>query len=118
MPDADDKTYLEHILECIEDISSHLDTAGGGRQAFMENMTVQAAVLRTLQIMAESTTRLTEVPKESMKEIPWPDIKGMRNILVHDYLGDIDLETVWETVEQDLPTLKSAVEKYYKAHYA
>lgn len=117
MKNTDDKVYLEHILQCADDIALHLQVGGGGRQAFMGDSTVQAAVLRTLQVMAESTTRLSVVSRERMQAIPWQDIRGMRNILVHDYLGDLDLVTVWETIEHDLPVLRSAVQQYYTSNY-
>lgn len=69
---------------------------------------VQDAVLRNLQVLAESTQRLSEEFKSRHPEIEWYKIAGLRNILVHDYLG-IDLETVWSVVAASLPELKAVV---------
>jgi uncharacterized protein with HEPN domain len=61
-------------------------------------------------MMSESTMRLSEELQVSHSEVEWFKIRGFRNVLVHDYLG-VDLERVWNILENDLPKLKSAVEK-------
>ena len=76
--------------------------------SFMQNTLVQDAVLRNLQVLAESTQRLSEDFKMHHSEIEWYKIAGLRNILVNDYLG-IDLETVWARVTDNLPELKDVV---------
>jgi uncharacterized protein with HEPN domain len=60
--------------------------------------------------MAESTQRLSDHLKENQGEIDWYKIAGFRNILVHDYLG-VDVESIWNIVEKELPALKKAVSK-------
>ena len=103
----DDKLYLIHISESIDRIEfyvAELDFAD-----FMKKNIVQDAVLRNLQILAESTQRLSEIFKSSHPDIEWYKIAGLRNVLVHDYLG-IDLETVWTAVKIDLPKLKTVVQ--------
>ncbi len=77
-------------------------------EGFMQNTLVQDAVLRNLQVLAESTQRLSEDYKASNAGIEWYKIAGLRNILVHDYFG-IDLETVWVVVKENLPELKTLV---------
>ena len=102
----DDKLYLIHILESIDKIESYthkLDLA-----SFTEQTIVQDAVLRNLQVLAESTQRLSQGFKSSHPEIEWYKIVGLRNILVHDYLG-IDIETIWTTVSGKLQDLKIVV---------
>jgi uncharacterized protein with HEPN domain len=101
----DDRVYLRHILECIRRIEE--DTAGG-KDAFLSSHTLQDAVLRNLQTLAESTQRLSENLKARHPQIEWRRIAAFRNILVHDYLG-IDLERVWEITQRDVPELKTAV---------
>ena len=71
-------------------------------------MLVQDAVLRNLQIMAESSQRMSDDLKAQHPMIPWREIAGFRNILVHDYLGG-DCDAVWSVVEQDLPELKKVL---------
>ena len=102
----DDNLYLIHISESIEKIESY--TGGMDLAAFVKNTLVQDAVLRNLQTLAESTQRLSEDFKTKYSDIEWYKIAGLRNILVHDYLG-VDLETVWVVVADNLPELKVIV---------
>lgn len=99
----DDKLYLIHIIESIEKIQSY--TVGMSLSSFIEKSIVQDAVLRNLQVLAESTQRLSEDFKSRHQDVEWYKIAGLRNILVHDYLG-LDLETVWAILEDKLPELK------------
>ena len=103
----DDWVYLRHILDRIRRIEE--DTVDG-RERFMASHTLQDAVLRSLQVMAESTQRLSETSKATQPHIEWREIAAFRNILVHDYLG-IDLDTVWDITQQNIPVPKHAVEQ-------
>ena len=94
-----DKVYMEHILECIDKINNY---TGKDRARFMGNEFVQDAVLRRLQIMAESTQRLSDDLKATALDIDWRALSGFRNILVHDYLDGIDLYRVWDAIENNL----------------
>ncbi len=98
----DDGVYLSHIRECIRRIEVNTEK---GYDLFMENVTLQDAVLRNLQTMAESTQRLSDTVKQCHREVEWDRIAGFRNVIVHDYLG-IDLEIVWRIIQNDLPSLK------------
>lgn len=102
-----DTLYTIHIQECIDRIQSYV--AGIDQDKFMESSLIQDAVLRNLQILAESTQRLSDDFKTRHQEIEWYKISGLRNILVHDYLG-IDTETVWVIVSKELPALKKAIQ--------
>jgi uncharacterized protein with HEPN domain len=104
----DDRLYLIHIKECIERIESY--TGNADRQKFLNSTLLQDAVIRNLQVLAESTQRLSDEAKESRQDIDWYRIVGFRNILVHDYLG-LDLDTVWNIVVSEMPVLKKAVEQ-------
>jgi uncharacterized protein with HEPN domain len=75
----------------------------------MASVFIQDAVLRRLQIMAESTQRLSDDLKGKAPGVDWRALAGFRNILVHDYLGGIDLDRVWNAVEFYLPQLEVAV---------
>ena len=107
----DDRVYLLHILECIRRIAEYV---ADGRDQFMESHTLQDAVLRNLQVLAESTQRLSEPAKALQPEIEWRKIAAFRNILVHDYLG-IDLETIWDVTQRDVPELQQAIEEMLSA---
>lgn len=104
----DDRLYLIHISESIDKIESYLSDVDAA--AFLEQSLVQDAVLRNLQVLAESTQRLSDAIKERHPEIEWYKIAGLRNILVHDYLG-IDLTTVWIAVTDKLPELKAVIQE-------
>lgn len=105
MTTKDDTLYLIHIAEEIARIEKF---TAGGKAEFMESDLVQYAVLRSLQTLAESCKRLSDSLKTSHPEIPWKSIIGLRNILVHDYLG-VDAEEIWKIVELDLPRLKRQI---------
>ena len=61
--------------------------------------------------MSESSQRLSDQAKGNCPEIDWRSISGFRNILVHDYLGGIDNELIWQVIKQELPLLKAALLK-------
>lgn len=103
---SDDRLYLIHMQECMQRI---LDYTKDGRQQFMQSTLIQDAVLRNLQTMAESSQRLSIDLKEARPEIEWRRLSGFRNVLVHEYLG-IDLKTVWQLVEDELPKLLQQIE--------
>jgi uncharacterized protein with HEPN domain len=104
-----DQLYLEHILACAALIREYTRT---GEKAFMESALLQDAVLRRLQTLAESTQRLSEELKAQAVDIDWRAISGFRNVLVHDYMGGIDLNRVWDVVTNFLPELEIAVKAF------
>ena len=102
----DDRIYLEHILDGIGAIRRY---TRGGRTPFFADRMVQKATLRELQEIAESTQRLSDPFKAAHPKVPWRDIAGFRNVLVHGYLG-LNLERVWSVIEYDLAPLQEAAE--------
>jgi uncharacterized protein with HEPN domain len=102
----DNSLYVDHMLECIERIEEYTID----KEQFTRSRLVQDAVIRNLQVLAESSQRLSEATKKQIPEIPWRSISGFRNILVHDYLG-VDLELNWSVVEMELPNLQRALRK-------
>ena len=103
-----DGIYIAHILECIADIETYTQ----GKRASLEDGKTYDAVLRKLQIMAESTQRLSPAAKHAMPDIDWDQISGFRCILVHDYLGDLNLDIIWRVIEHRLPELKKTLVNY------
>lgn len=101
-----DELYLVHIGECVDRIRSY---TSAGRDHFLNDSKTSEAVLRSLQTLAESTKRLSEEVRAAYPEIEWSKIAGLRNVLVHEYLG-VDLELMWEVVAHDLPRLGSAID--------
>lgn len=102
----DDRLYLIHILECIKRIERY--TVDGGK-AFIDDTRTQDAVMRNLQILAESAQRLSNELRQKYPDIEWRNIAAFRNVAVHDYLG-IDLKQIWDIVTDDLPVLKHQIE--------
>ncbi|MEZ4598621.1 MAG: HepT-like ribonuclease domain-containing protein [Syntrophotaleaceae bacterium] len=100
-----DQVFVEHMLECIGRIAKY---TAGDRTNFFQSELVQDAVVRNLQVLAESSQRLSESAKNTQTNIDWRAIAGFRNVLVHDYLG-LDLETIWLVIEQDIPQLEKAL---------
>jgi len=103
----DDCLYLEHILECIRKIEDYTEM---DEARFMDSSMIQDAVVRNLQVMADSTQRISEKIKSKYPDVEWRGIAGFRNILVHDYFG-LDLGEIWEVIERRLPTLKTQIEE-------
>ena len=106
----DDRVYLRHILSCLEAIREY--TAGGSKSFFADRKT-RKAVIRELQEIAESTQRVSADLKQRQSSIPWRDIAGFRNVLVHDYLG-LNTKRIWEIVERDLPELERQAREILK----
>ena len=102
-----DRILLAHIGECVARIREY---TGNERATFFGSQLVQDAVLRNLQMLAESTQRLSAPLKATEQNIPWREIAGFRNVLAHDYLG-LDMEAAWVVVERELDDLTEAVER-------
>lgn len=101
-----DLERLRDIIEAIERIEKY--TAGNKARFFSDEL-IQTWVLHHLQILGEAITRVTPELMEKHPEIPWRQVVGMRNILVHDYFG-IDADVIWNVVENELPELKRNIE--------
>lgn len=102
-----DLLYIEHILECIQKVQEYTrgEQDSPSRQLFLASPVVQDAVIRNLQVLAESAGRISPESQALEPDVPWRQVRGFRNVLVHQYLG-IDLEFVWSIVVEDLPLPK------------
>ncbi len=100
-----DLLYLESIRDCLERIAEYTAT---GKQAFLDSRLIQDGVIRNLEVIGEATKNLSSELRESNPAIPWRQIAGMRDVLIHDYLK-VNFGRVWRTVENDLPPLTAAV---------
>jgi uncharacterized protein with HEPN domain len=103
----DDAVYLRHIAECIAKIRTY---TASGQQAFEGNSLVQDAVVRNLEVIGEAVKRVSEARKANAPEVPWKQIAGMRDVLIHNYFG-VKMDRVWQVVERDLGPLNAAVSR-------
>jgi uncharacterized protein with HEPN domain len=102
---------LRDILEAIGNIERYL---GRGKDAFEQDELLQTWMLYNLQIIGEAVRTLPEVLRLRAPEVPWANIVGMRNILVHGYFA-IDTEIVWQAAEADIPMLRGPLERLLSA---
>ncbi len=105
-----DDEFLRQIIEHIANIGVHLKKVT--REKFDKSMLHRAAVVREITVIGEATKKLSEETKSRFKEIPWNEIAGMRNRLVHEYF-DVDYDIVWNVATKDLPSLESKIEKVF-----
>jgi len=103
-----DRVYLEHILEAICKIENF--THKISRFDFDGNVMIQDAVIRNIEIIGEATKKISKPFRQSHQKIPWSEMAGMRDKLIHDYL-DVEIEVVWKTIEVDIPLLKEMISK-------
>ena len=101
------RVYLQHILDAINRIESYVAV---GHEVFLASPHWQDAVIRQLEVIGEATKRLSEGIRSGYQEVPWRRIAGLRDVLIHDYMG-VDIQAVWEITQRDLPALKVDIER-------
>lgn len=100
-----DEVYLRHIADAIAKIQSYTSV---GREVFLSTTHWQDAVIRQLEILGEATKRLSNTLRTQHPAVPWRRIAGLRDVLIHDYMG-VDLVAVWEVTQKELPQLDKEV---------
>lgn len=104
--DRDLRDYLNDIIESIEDIWSF--TEGMSIEDLESDKKTLYAVIRCLEITGEAVKKIPKNVREKYPEIPWKEIGGMRDKLIHEYFG-VDIETIWDTIHGDLTPLKELI---------
>ncbi len=102
----DARIFLLDILECIEKIEEYTNDVG--KEKFLEETWIQDALLRRLEIIGEATKNMPIMVIKKYPDVPWKKIAGMRDKLIHAYVG-VNLERVWSVVKEDLPKLKKEI---------
>lgn len=95
-----DRYYLDKITLGVEFIIKH--TKDMSKEAFEENELLQDSMMFRLIQISENVAKLSDDFREANKNIPWYEIKGLRNRIVHDY-GSVDMSIIFETITNDIP---------------
>jgi len=103
-----DDAYLHHVLDSISKIKKFTENINENK--FKKNELVQSAVIRQIEIIGEAAKQVSNLIKKKYSYIPWKDIAGMSDKLIHGYFG-VDIDAVWDTIQQDIPKLKKDIEK-------
>ncbi len=105
------KAFLDHILTSIELIEGYVE--GKSLEDFMNSIGLQDQVIRRLEIIGEAVKNLPNDLKSRYPAVPWKQIAGMRDVMIHKYFG-VDIPLVWKVVKKELPKLKAEVIKIAK----
>ena len=105
-----DQSYITHMIECIQRIENYVNT---DKESFTNTELLQDAVTRVLQVMSESSQRLSDQAKGKCPEIDWRSISGFRNILVHSY-GKVDNSKVFLLINEELIDVIDFIKQIYE----
>lgn len=107
----DDLLYIVHLIKAMRQIMVYVD--GQTQSSFMGTQMLQDAVIRQLEIVGESTKRVYPSTKSHAEHIPWKDMAGMRDKLIHDYSGT-DLFKVWTIATERVPAVLPLIEQLFE----
>lgn len=111
MKEKDPIIYIRHIADSIKQIQAY--TKEIDQEEFLKNRLIQDAVIRNFEVIGEATKNLSAEFRMNHSQIQWKQIAGMRDKLIHDYIG-VDLWAVWATVEDVLPTFQAQITEIIK----
>jgi uncharacterized protein with HEPN domain len=99
--------YLNDMLDAIDKAEQFI--SGLDYEDFVKDEKTIFAVIRALEILGEASNKTPTSIQQKYKDIPWREIRGMRNKLIHDYMG-VNIEVVWKTTNEDLSELRSLIQ--------
>ena len=101
-------TYLGDVLDAIQRIEDYLH--GVSKDAFLKNLMMQDAVMHQIEVIGEASNNVSDEFQEKHSELPWMQMRAIRNKIVHDY-RELNLDVIWDTARNDLPALKTQIQK-------
>ena len=110
--EADQLGRLRDILNAAKLIAFYVQ--GFTQMDFQNNTEKQDAIIRRIEIIGEAAAHLTEETREAIPDLPYRSMRGMRNIVAHDY-ANVDLKIVWEVATTHIPALRVMLEKFFEA---
>lgn len=108
MPSRDDTRALQHMFDYAREAVDMI--AGRARADLSKDRMLELALIRLVEVVGEAAGRVSQARQADFPGIPWREVAGMRNRLIHGY-DSIDLDVIWDTVELDLPPLIIQLEK-------
>ncbi len=111
MTGKDYRDYLQDILDAIVDTVEFVKDMSF--EDFLHDKKTVNAVIRSLEVIGEASKNVPQSLRDQYPDVPWKKMAGMRDKLIHEYFG-VDLEVLWQTIKQDLPSVKPLIEKVIK----
>jgi uncharacterized protein with HEPN domain len=111
MKPRDYRDYLQDILDATDDIENFVGSMTYNQ--FIKDRKTLNAVVRSIEVIGEAAKNIPEPMRAKYPELPWKQIAGMRDKLIHAYFG-VDTETLWKAVKDNIPPLKASIQKMQK----
>ena len=104
----DDMVYIRHVSDALGKIIDY--TGGMNKKEFISSSKTQDAVIRQFEIVGEATKQLSKTFRDQNPEVPWKKLAGLRDKLIHDYMG-VDILAIWKSKDSDLPGLQKQIKE-------
>lgn len=109
MTKIDDNTRLLHMNDAAKEALFFIE--GKTRKSLDKERMLVLSLIRLVEVIGEAASRVSLNKQKQISEIPWPQVISMRNRLIHNYY-EVDLDILWKTVIEDIPSLVAILDKY------